>query len=355
MVVHRARAAYGRERGCSMTARKHHRRAFLKPLGFVGVVASLFAIVSLLWMGGNVSDGPLDEALAAGADFALDSVAAEDTTYFHSGPSEGSEIGTSEGQDLGYDDRTINVDVVEQLEAADFNCSDRIILFTRVTVDPGGTDNDQTIFLTYHFDAVNNGQPGVGYSDVLSVGISDLGFPPASQSADTGNIGIAGAGDTETVSLEREQFLPSGSTFGVDALDLEAVVKVTDLDPGEQLVVRIDVRFSCFAFPVTGNLRAALVDAVFDADNDGVLPPDPDDEAIPAELPAVPMVELGELPPPPVGGIAERVFDSGDASAHSADSSGSSAPPYAAIVGGVAAAVVAVTAGGWYARRRWLR
>ena len=75
-----------------------------------------------------------------------------------------------------------------------------------------------------------------------------------------------------------------------DAEVLEAVVDVSGLDPGEQLVVRIDVRFACFGSDATGNLHAAL-DSVEDSDGHN----------IPAGRQEIPMKGLGDLeePPPP--------------------------------------------------------
>ena len=74
-------------------------------------------------------------ASADAGDFSLDFVAAQDSTYHKNGPDEGDEIGPAEGQNLAFDDRTINTDVVEQLEAEDFACNDRIIFFTQIVVD----------------------------------------------------------------------------------------------------------------------------------------------------------------------------------------------------------------------------
>jgi hypothetical protein len=197
-----------------------------KTLWLVPVLTITF-VAAVALMAGSVRDSAYAEA----GDFSLDFVAAEDTTYHKNGASEGSEIGTAEGQDLAYDDRTINTDVVEQLEAEDFACGDRIVFFTEVTV--GGTSSGQTIFLEYDFDAENNGQIGVGYSDILNVGVSDMTAPfAAQQSGEEGNIGLDG---DETATLIQEFFEPAGSTFGdiTDPIDRASnnigVVKITGL------------------------------------------------------------------------------------------------------------------------------
>ncbi|UCH86848.1 MAG: hypothetical protein JSU97_00005, partial [Dehalococcoidia bacterium] len=271
---------------------------FSKELLLGASVLLLLGALAVAALVGSVGGWPSGGvALADRGDFSLDFIAAQHDTYYHAGPDEGNEIGPSEGQDLGYDDRTSNVDVKEELEASDFACGDRIVFFTAVTVDASATDTDQTIFLVYHFDAHNNGQQGVGYEEVLDVGISAVDFPPPSQTGDDGNIGLDGG---ETVTLVSQQYLPVGSVFGdpipANRADvLEAVVKVTGLDPGEQLIVRADVRFSCFASPVTGNLHAAISEGLFDADGDGVFP-DPDDENISVGQQDVPMLGLGQIP-----------------------------------------------------------
>ncbi|GAI91678.1 unnamed protein product, partial [marine sediment metagenome] len=248
----------------------------------IGLVLAMCALVVLAMSAvGGQSSPSGSVASAASGDFEnLDFVAAQHTTYYHSSGSEGNEVGVAEGQDLGYDDGTTGVDVKEELEAVDWECDDRIVFFTRVAVHADATGT-KTIFIVYHFDAHNGGQQGVGYEYVVDAGISAVNFPPPSQTGDDGNVGLDG---NETVTKISEGYLPSGSTFGdptpADRADvLEVVVKVTGLDPGDELIVRTDVRFSCFDFPVTGTLHAAIDDALFDADNDGAYP-DADDDRI---------------------------------------------------------------------------
>ncbi|MEE8346705.1 MAG: hypothetical protein V3S20_05110, partial [Dehalococcoidia bacterium] len=103
-------------------------------------VVLLVGVASLIWFAGVLSDGHKERlafASPGGGDFALDFIAAENTTYHKSGPNEGEEISPIEGEDLGFDDRTINTDTVEQLEADDFECGDRIIFFLQVVVEDG--------------------------------------------------------------------------------------------------------------------------------------------------------------------------------------------------------------------------
>jgi len=257
------------------------------------VLSVTLAIVAVGYLSGRL-------ATAAAGDFQLDFVAAENTTYYQHGPNEGGEIGLPEPLDLAFDDRTINDDVVEQLEAEDFTCGDRIVFFTEVAVDPEG-DDDQTVFLEYDFDAENGGQIGVGYSEVLNAGISGV-RPPfnTQQSSEDGNAGLDG---TETAIVVDEFYEPAGAIFGDPHPDLRAehliaIVKLTGLDAGKVAVVRIDVRFSCYALPVTGNLHAAIRAAVLDG-GDGVYGGGvSDDDTINVGQQDIPMLGLGGLPTP---------------------------------------------------------
>ena len=132
---------------------------------------------------------------AEGGDFSIDFIAAHEDSYNHQ-----TGVEDSAGS-LQYDDRDMGVFTREELEAQDFACGDadlrngdRIIFFTRVTVDPEPSESPQTIRLTYHFDAENNGQLGVGYSELVAFGISGPGDFPGSQSApaESANSGDSG-------------------------------------------------------------------------------------------------------------------------------------------------------------------
>jgi hypothetical protein len=255
------------------------------------ILAAVVVCVSL------VGEQPF--ASAAAGDFHLDFTAAVPATYQRSGPGEGVEVGPAEGQDLSFDDRTIGTDVVEELMAEDFACGDRVIFFTQVVVDDSATDTGQSIFVQYDFQAQNGGQVGVGYSDVLSVGISAVDFPLHGQSGESGNVNLEG---DETAALVSESFLPAGTTFGAAdpaarAEHLDAVIKVTGLDAGDELIIRTDVRFSCFAPDPTGNLHAAVAGATFDADNDGVYPDD-DDDRVNVGQQTIPIRGLGGIQTP---------------------------------------------------------
>ena len=122
-------------------------------------------MISVFALGGPPRQEEAPQVSADGGDFILDFAAAQEDTYNHQTTAETSQ------DSLQYDDRVIGTNVVEQLEAVKFECGDTIVYFTRVTVDADAEPN-QTIFITYQFDAVNNGQQGVGYDHVVTAGIS---------------------------------------------------------------------------------------------------------------------------------------------------------------------------------------
>jgi len=226
---------------------------------------------------------PLRGAFADGGDFSLDFIAAADDDYNHlTTPA----VELVPGG-LQFDARAINDNVVEQLEAEDFACGDTIVFFTEITVqdDASGT---QSIDLTYDFDAQNNGQTGVGYSEIVAAGISNLDF--AGQTQESGNVNLDG---NESVTLVSQTYEPSGNTppdgFGTaDALNNTVVIRVAGLDASDVLIVRIDARFSCFDAPVTGNLHAAI--AAAEVTGGGAK------SAIQVGQQDVPMLGLGEAP-----------------------------------------------------------
>ena len=246
------------------------------------VVVLVLAIVSI---GSALPERPV---VAAGGDFRLDFIAAHEDTYNHVSAQE-----TAPGA-LQFDQRDMGAHVREELVAAAFACEDRIVFYTAVSVDDSPPPANGTITLTYHFDARNNGQQAVGYREVIAAGVSLLDFP-GSQTQETGNVGLDGS---ESVSLLSQQYVrkPHPDPAGVvpadfrsaDAEVLEAKVRVSGLDAGEQLVVRVDVRFACFGNDPTGNLHAALYAAETSNGHN-----------IPAGQQDIPMHGLGKLPGTP--------------------------------------------------------
>jgi hypothetical protein len=178
------------------------------------------------------------KAFAAGGDFSLDFTAAAPLTYDHT---------TGGG---AYNDRTVgrDKDIVESLEGGDFACGDIVTYLTQVAVEPGAAD-DQTIELLYEFTAYSTGQQGVALDDIVFVGVN-------SGSIDTGTSDDGGS----TASLVPNSETLSGAPF-VKPSTLSGKVRVNDLDAGETVVVRVDVRIDCNGQHPTGNMQARLAGA----------------------------------------------------------------------------------------------
>src|SRR5262245_26907604 len=234
-------------------SRRQERGAFRITLALSTAIAAalLFAVVAIA-----VQDRDrVLTALADGGDFDLDLAAAAPGTYTQHGPGEGNETSPSS---LQYDGGVSNTFVRESLEVGDYQCEDRIVFYTRVKVKNTAT-GIQTIDLNYVFDAEPSGQPGAGYSDIIAVDISNSGVFAPTQTSETGNINLDG-NETAILVPGSERFVPVNTVFGT-AEELLGTVRVTGLEANDQLIVRVDVRFSCYGggiLNVTGNVHGAI-------------------------------------------------------------------------------------------------
>jgi uncharacterized repeat protein (TIGR01451 family) len=184
-------------------------------------------------------------------DVSVDLVAAGPFTYNHD-----TLAGT--GNLPRYGSRTISNTngVVESLEGGDFACGDLVLFFGRVTIDAGAS-GPGTVRLDMSFLTEPTGQPGVGFDDIQSVGISpkdDLSGGANQRDGD------------ETVTLENER---NGQTGG-SAARLGTVV-ITGLEAGETVVYQAVGHLGCAPNSTpTGNLQVAIVSATVDGDRLGV-------------------------------------------------------------------------------------
>jgi hypothetical protein len=182
-----------------------------------------------------------------GGDFKLNFTAAAPLTYDHS---------TGGG---AYDDGTIgrDKDIVKSLEGGDFSCSDIVTFLTQVVVDDAAVGT-QTIDVHYQFTTNSTGQPGVGLCDIIDNNVK-INYGPVSGGDGPGGTD-AGMGDNgnSTATLISE----SGTCFD-DGDPLKGTVRITGLEGGDTVIVRVDVRISCDPNNPnpTGNLQAAITSA----------------------------------------------------------------------------------------------
>jgi uncharacterized repeat protein (TIGR01451 family) len=223
-------------------------------------------------------------AIAANGDFSIDFVAASPHSYNHL-------IGGG-----AYDDRTIGTDVVESLVGSDFGCGDIMTYFATVTVDDTYSaieDQPQTIEMDFSFLADTTGASGVAIGDIVLVQVNygeiqDL--IAGENTTDEGNIDDGGSTATLVYENLTGPLFQSGS-------ELHGTVQLDDLEAGEQVVVRIDVKL--FGDPgsnPTGNLAGALTGArlTYINDNVAVYPP----EAISGGEQTIPFKQIGDLGTP---------------------------------------------------------
>jgi Bacterial Ig domain/Bacterial cadherin-like domain len=217
-----------------------------------------------------------DRTVPTGGDFSLDFVASAPSTYNHV---------TGGG---AFDDRTIGTtnDVVESLEGGQFTCGDIVTHLVAIKVKDNAV-GAQTIALDFNFTADSTGQSGAAYADIVGVGIN-YGAVSGGDGPGSTDSGMIDDGGSSAV-LSNEHFQGTVFTSGANLL---GTVTINDLEHGEQVILRIDVRIDCVhgSHP-TGNLQAAINGA-------RVVLPTPD--AIGVGNQTVPLKKVEELNEPPV-------------------------------------------------------
>ena len=182
--------------------------------------------------------GPQAAAALDAGDVDLDHIAAGPFTYNH-----------TTGVGGAYDDRTISKSdgVVESLEGGDFACGDLVVFFTAITV--GGTDGEGAIDLDFTYDGNTTSGFLVGYDDLVSVSINP---------SDSGNISLDGDESATIISEDKIGFGGAGDDR------VEATIRVSGVDSGEQIILRHVVHLYCdpSETQVTGNIHVTLDDAV---------------------------------------------------------------------------------------------
>ena len=202
----------------------------------------LLALLVLLIL---VISGLEKQASAASSDFKnTDFVAAAPYTYDHS---------TGGG---AYDDRTIGDydDVVEQLEGAEFACGDTITFLAAVEIETTTIDPVQGAEFDFRFLADSTGQSGAAIADVLSVTVN-YGTVQGGDGPSGNDSGIRDDGGSEATLLSQRLTGPLFTSGSV----LLATVSVSDLEPNEQVILRIDTLLACKPNSnPTGNLQSQL-------------------------------------------------------------------------------------------------
>jgi hypothetical protein len=193
----------------------------------------------------------LGKAFAAPGDFTtVDLTAAAPLTYDHA---------TGGG---AYDQRDVGraLDIVESLEGGDFVCGDFATFLTRITVKQGAFNGAQTVLLSYKWLADSTGQSGIALDEFHNVGVNYL-------ANFNGEIGGEGSGGADLGNNDN-----GNSVASIISQDLSAPlfqkgatrtgsIQVTNLEPGESVILRFDLQLQCNGQSPTGNLQVALTKA----------------------------------------------------------------------------------------------
>ena len=195
-----------------------------------------------------------------------------------------------------FNDRTIGVDddVVQSLEGTDFACGDIVTFFEAIAIDSNPGANNLTFETEVLFECAPSGQPGVAFGDVVLVTMNygSVQNGGCNNSTDCGMIDDGGS----TVTIVDEYYVPMGTTPFNGADEVFLRFRVDDLEPSEQVIVRIDAWLVCEpgASP-SGTIHAEVDHArLVEADGVPISPP----VEIPIGTMAIPLGQLGQLGEP---------------------------------------------------------
>ncbi len=210
--------------------------------------ASLAGGLSLAALGAVLLLGLASVAKAAPGDFkTTDWAAAAPYTYDHN---------TGGG---AFDDRTIGdyKDVVEQLEGGQFHCGDTVTYLVNFRMEPVVVDPNQTIEFYVRLLADSTGQTGAAHVAISSVQVN---YGPVQAGDGPGGTDSAIFDDGGSVATLLSQYFEPATGPYTNA-DLVGKIRLTDLEAGESVVVRVDAKLGCKQYTgPTGNLQGSLAD-----------------------------------------------------------------------------------------------
>ncbi len=149
-----------------------------------------------------------------------------------------------------------NATAIESLEPQDYECFDQVPFFVELSIDADATCDDYAVELDLQWLCNTTGQSGIGVTNITLFQINDTNDP-----------GSANLDGDETISMPNP-FVVTGTPLGDppsqgnNSCTLDATFLVEGLDPGDNVVIRVDVLLDCnLSADPTGNIQAALSDA----------------------------------------------------------------------------------------------
>ena len=203
----------------------------------------------------------------AGSDFSIDFAAAAPQIYDHD---------TGGG---AFEDKTINIDAVESLEGGDFAVGDIVSYYFNVTTAPDAVDQfPQTIEIDVSFLVNTTGATGVSHRDIVGVSanyytgeltvyndptstvqiISDAGIIDD----DSTTAWIAPGTEIYENKVTGEVYADYATAATQQGAVVSATVRLNDLEPGEEVVLRVDTLLDAIPGSTpTGNLEGYVTGA----------------------------------------------------------------------------------------------
>ena len=199
----------------------------------------------------------------AGSDFSIDFAAAAPQIYDHD---------TGGG---AFEDKTINVDAVESLEGGDFAVGDIVSYYFNVVVKPDAIDRfAQTIEIDVSFLVNTTGQTGVSHRDIVGVSANyytgefnaqgEVEIIPdiALIDDDSTTAWIAPGTKIYENKVSGEVYPDYDTAANNQGAVVSATVRLNDLEPGEEVVLRVDTLLDAVAGSTpTGNLQGFVTGA----------------------------------------------------------------------------------------------
>ncbi len=199
----------------------------------------------------------------AGGDFSIDFAAAAPQIYDHD---------TGGG---AFEDKTINVDAVESLEGGDFTVGDIVSYYFNVNVKPDAVDQfAQTIEIDVSFLVNTTGQTGVSHRDIVGVSANYYTGELDSNGDVTIIEDTALVDDDSTIAwiapgtkiyenkVNGEVYPDYDTAAAQQGAVVSATVRLNDLEPGEEIVLRVDTLLDALAGSTpTGNLQGFVTGA----------------------------------------------------------------------------------------------
>ena len=172
-----------------------------------------------------------------------------------------------------WDDKTINTDIENSLEGSEFVCGDYVSFLTKIALEDIQDLRDlgkMTLELNYEFDGDSTGTSGVGYTEFGEIGINRAPIVDL----------VAGEDETDSAMVEINALSQESLTtfHNPDPLfsgdNLTGTITVDDLEAGETIILRTDVKISCDpGSSPTGNILAKIMSARLVAANGAPINP----------------------------------------------------------------------------------